>query len=146
MSVYGAQNYTNFSGVNIKGSIALRVGNPSDSYEGTLSIKGASMDGARDWHFPDKSGTFPIAGTFQVQLPAAQAAAFFSTVVTVTGITAEDALICQLNSTQGYDFDNSTGHILVASQPGAGQVTLFFQNLGNATGYVQMNVSYIAVR
>lgn len=146
MAVYGNQNYTTFSGVNIKGSVALRFGNPVDAYAGTLSIGGGSLDGNRQWLFPNKNGTFPIAGTFQVQLPASQASPFFSTTVTVAGITAEDALICQLNAMQGYDFENATGHILLTSQPGAGQVTLNFQNLGNATGYVQMNVSYIAMR
>ena len=145
MAVYGAQNYTTFSGVNIKGSVALRFGNPNDAYAGTLSIGGGSLDGNRQWLFPNKNGTFPIAGTFQVQLPQA-VAAFFSTIVTVAGITAEDALIVQLNDTQGYDFENGTGYVLVASKPGAGQVTLSFLNPGNATGYVQMNASYIAVR
>ena len=145
MATYGNQNYTGFQAVNLKGSVFLRVGH-NDPYQGTMGFLGNSLDGDRAWKFPNKSGTFPIAGTFQVQLPAAQAAAFFSTIVTVAGITAEDALIVQLNDTQGYDFENSTGHILLCSKPGAGQVTLTFANLGNATGYVQMNASYIAVR
>ena len=145
MAVYGSQNYTGFQAVNLKGSVALRVGH-NDPYQGTLGILGGSLDGHRDWHFPNKNGTFPIAGTFQVQLPAAQAAQSFSTIVTVAGITAEDALICQINDTQGYGFGNSTGHILVSSKPGAGQITLTFNNPGNATGYVQANVAYIAMR
>lgn len=145
MANYGGQNYTSFQGVNIKGSVALRVGS-NDPYQGTVAISGGSLDGARAWSFPNKNGVFPIAGTFQVQLPAAQAAAFFSTIVTVAGITAEDALICQINTMQGYDFENSTGHVLVSSEPGAGQITLHFNNPGNATGYIQANVSYIAMR
>ena len=148
MATYGAQNYTSFSAVNLKGSVALRVGDTNSAYSGTLSIRGASLDGSREWHFPDKSGAFPIMGTFAVQLPAATAAAF-STIVTVSGITVEDALVVQFNGGSGsaqYGFANSTGHILVQAIPGAGQITLQFQNLGNATGYIQLVGSYLAMR
>lgn len=144
MANYGGQDYTSFRAINTKGSVMVRYGN-LDTFQGTVSISGNSLDGNRSWSFPNKNGVFPIAGTFNVQIPAA-VAAFFSTIVTVSGITAEDALICQLNAVQGYDFENGTGYVLVSSEPGAGQVTLHFQNLGNATGYIQMSVSYLAMR
>ena len=108
---------------------------------------GGRCDGCRRRRIIRVSKPSKIASHYlNALLSLLRAAAFFSTIVTVAGITAEDALIVQLNDTQGYDFENSTGHILVCSKPGAGQVTLTFANLGNATGYVQMNASYIAVR
>lgn len=147
MATYGAQNYTTFSGVNIKGSVALRFGNVNDAYSGTLSIKGGSLDGDRQWAFPDKSGTFPIMGTFALQIPAG-VAAFFSTAVSVSGITVEDAVIVQLNSPAsiGYDFDNSTAYVLNSVKPTAGGLTLFFNNPGNATAYIEMVGAYVAMR
>ena len=146
VAVYGNQNYTTFSGVNVKGSIALRVGG-LDTYAGTLSIKGGSLDGARAWAFPDKSGTFPVMGSFSVQLPAA-VAGWFSTIVTVSGITAEDSVIVNLREEGGaYVFGTQgTQYIHLRSQAGAGNITLFFQNLGNATGYIRMTGDYVAVR
>jgi len=144
MANFGNQSFTGFKGVDLQGSTFVRVGG-RDTYQGTIGLTGGSLDGNRGWNFPNKNGTFPIAGTFAIQLPQASAA-FFSTIVTVSGITAEDALIVQLNATRGYDFENNTGYVLVSSEPGAGQVTLHFQNLGNATGYVEMVGSYIAMR
>lgn len=146
MAVYGAQNYTTFSGVNLKGSVALRFGNPADAYAGTLSIKGASLEAAREWHFPEKSGTFPIMGTFAIQL-AASLSEFFSTAVTVAGIRAEDAVIVQLNTNaaNGYNFDNSTGYVLNSVGVRNGALDLYFQNSIN-TGYVEFIGAYVAVR
>lgn len=147
MAHYGNQNYTSFQAVNLKGSVALRVGH-NDPYQGTLAIAGGSLDGNRQWLFPNKNGTFPIMGTFAVQMSPIVGAAY-STVVTVTGITAEDALVVQFNGNSGsaqYGFANSTGYIIVQAIPGAGNITLQIQNLGNATGYIQLVGSYLAMR
>lgn len=146
MANYGGQNFTSFSGVNIKGTVALRVSAGASGSEGTLSVL-SDDEGSRAWNFPAKSGTFPIMGTFAVQLPAG-VAAFFSTAVTVSGIRAEDAVIVQLNSPAsiGYDFDNSTAYILVAAKPTNGGITLFFNNPGNATAYIEQVGAYVAVR
>ena len=147
MAVYGAQNYTSFSGVNIKGSVALRFGNPSDAYAGTLSIKGASLDGAREWHFPDTSGTLPVSGTFSVQLPA-MTTDWLSTLVTVAGITPEHGVTVTLREEGGaYTYgEQTTRHIFTGAQAGAGLIQLNFWNPGKVTGYIRLTGQYTAVR
>jgi len=144
MSTYNGENYTGFRGVNLKNSAVIRV--ESEGYAGTLAVKNAA-DQAYAWYFPQKSGTFPIMGTFSVQLPTATAAEF-NTIVTVTGIRTEDALVVLPNkhNSAAYGFENTTSYILTAVQPGDGQITLFFTNLGNATGYVDQWYSYLAAR
>lgn len=146
MANYGGQNYTSFSAVNLKGSAALRLSVGASGMESTVSTK-SDDEGSRAWQFPAKSGTFPIMGTFAVQLPSG-VAAFFSTAVTVSGIRAEDAVVVQLNSPAsiGYDFDNSTAYILVSARPTNGGLTLFFNNPGNATAYIEQVCSYVAMR
>ena len=147
MAVYGAQNFTSFSGVNIKGSIALRVGG-NDTFAGTLSIDGGSLDGARAWRFPNKSGVFAVAGTVAVQIAAqAGSAPWFSTIVTVAGITVEDGITFNLAERGTYTYGTQgTQYILLRAQPGAGNITLFFNNLGQGTGYIDLVGSYTAVR
>ena len=141
----GGENYTGFSGVNLKNTAAIRL-EMDGGFAGTISAK-RSSDASREWILPDKSGTLPIMGTFAVQLPAG-VAAFFSSAVTVSGIRAEDAVIVGLTTPAsiGYDFDNSTAYILNSVRPTNGGLTLFFQNLGNATGYIELVGSYLAVR
>lgn len=118
----------------------------SRNTEGTLAA-GASLEAARAWKLPNKSGTFPIMGTFAVQIPAG-VAAFFSTAVTVSGIRLEDAIITQFSTpaSVGYDFDNSTAYVLIGNRPENGQITLFFNNPGNATAYIEQVVAYVAMR
>lgn len=146
MSVYGRENYTGFSAINLKGSVALRVGG-LDTFAGTLAISGGSLDGARDWHFPNKSGIFPIAGTFAVQLPALSTNVY-STIVTVSGITAEDGVVVTLQpESVNYVYGTQgTAHVLTGVVPGAGNLTLTFWNPGNSTGYIRLQGNYVAVR
>lgn len=147
MATYNGENYTSFKGVNLRNTGAIRL-EMDGGFNGSVSVK-ASPDASRAWQFPDKSGTFPIMGTFAVQLPTATKA-IYSTIVTVSGIRAEDALVVQLNGANNasttYGFGNSTGIILVNSIPGNGNITLFFSNPGNATGYVDLRASYLAAR
>lgn len=147
MSSQGGFNYTGFSGVFLKSTAGIRFGTYND-VAGTIGIPNDD-ESARAWRLPAKSGTLPIMGTFAVQLPAATKA-IYSTIVTVSGIRVEDALVVQLNgandSTTTYGFGNSTGIILVNSVPGNGNITLFFSNPGNATAYVDLRASYIAAR
>ena len=146
MSTIGGQDFTNFQAVNVRGSTALRlqVGSAAATFRAELS---EGVD--RAYSFPNKSGTFPIMGTFRVQFPAAVAAAF-STIITVSGIRAEDALVAQLNGVGAsgltYGFASSTGYVMVQAIPGNGQITLQMQNLGNATAYVDLTGSYLAMR
>ena len=141
---FGSQNFTTFNAVNTKGSTSVRL--QAGAVSGT--IKADLSEGLdRAWTFPNKSGTFPIMGTFSVQLPAATTA-FFSTIVTVSGLRAEDALVVMPSrqNSAAYSFDNGTQHILIAANPGNGQATLYFNNLGNSTGYTDRWYSYLAVR
>ena len=151
MANYGGFNFTGFGGVNLKNTAAIRFALPSGGavdVAGTVAVPNDD-EGARAWRFPAKSGTFPIMGTFRIQLPSGVAAEF-STIVTVSGIRAEDALVVQLNgvgvSGTTYGFDNSTGYIITQAVPNNGSVTLFFLNPGNATAYVDLAASYIAAR
>ena len=147
MSSKGGFEFTGLRGVELSNTAAIRLGRANDVH-GTLAIPNDDESG-RAWRLPAKSGSLPIMGTFAVQLPAAVAAEF-STVVTVSGIRVEDALVVHLNganvATTTYGFDNSTGHILVQSVPGNGNITLFFGNPGNSTGYVDLRASYLAMR
>lgn len=142
----GGVNYTGFNAVNLKGSVGVRFAG-----EGCGATLRASLGEGlnRDYVFPDKSGTFPVMGTFAVQLPAVAATTYlFSTIVTVTGIRAEDGLIVQFNKgvSAGYGFAASTGRILVAAEPGNGNITLTINNPGVATAASELVCSYVAVR
>ncbi len=146
MSVFKKFNFTGFRGVFLKNTAAIRL-KLDNGFNGTFSIP-ADAEADQAWTFPLKSGTFPIMGTFSLQLAAATTA-FFSTVVTVSGIRAEDGISIQMmggKSGSTYGFAQSTGYILTSAVPGNGNITLYFQNLGNATGYVDMVGSYLAVR
>lgn len=147
MAIYGGENFTNFKGVNFKNTAFIRV-EGDGGVASTFSVK-PSQDAGRAYIFPDKSGSIPIMGTFQVQLPSI-AEVHYSTAVTVSGIRAEDALIVQFNGVgvagTTYGFEQSTGYILKQAVPGNGSIKLYFHNLGNATGYTDMTMSYLACR
>lgn len=121
--------------------------------ESTLSVR-PSLDTARAYYFPDKSGTFPIMGTFVVQLPAIAATTnFLTTIVTVSGIRAEDAISVSMGAgtSAGYGdlglaTSGATAKILFTARAGNGNVTLGFLNLGVATGYTEHVMHYLAMR
>lgn len=149
MANFGNQSFTGFKGVNLQGSTLIRVGG-LDTFQGTIAISGNSLDGNRAWSLPNKNGVFPIMGTFAVQLPTGLSAGtnIESSIVTVTGITAEDGLVVFPNkgASAGYGFSASTSRVLIAAEPGAGNITLTFYNNVAATGYVDRVYSYVAVR
>ena len=134
----------------------IRMTNVGSSPYGTIRMRSATyLDTDVAYQLPAKSGVFPIAGTFAVQLAGPGAAEnSFSTIVTVAGIRTEDALIVQINggnpSTSGYTLiganSGSTAFILTSAKPGAGNVTLMFYNALGATSYVNLTCSYIAMR
>lgn len=132
MATYGGKDYTTFTNVNLKG--------------GNLRTE---TDGGYTFTLPSKSGTAPIMGTFRVQLPTGVAAEF-STIVTVSGIRAEDAVMVQFNGVgvagTTYGFDNSTGYIITQAVPSNGAITLYMLNPGNATAYVDLTAAYLAMR
>ena len=140
----GGENYTNFRAVRLRSSAALRL--VGSGGEATFSVSHLEAD--RAYSFPDKSGRFPIMGTFAVQLPAATANVF-STIVTVSGIRTEDGLVVMPNRgvSAGYNFiAAATYYILLGATPGAGNIELFFRNAGNATAYLEQVYSFAAVR
>ena len=151
----GGSSYTNFENVRLYGTTSgtgnIRFAGQNAS-EGTLTI--TTLDGARYWELPNKSGRFPIMGSFAIQVPAiAATTGLQSTVVTVGGITAPDALVVQVNggTSAGYGAINNgtsgaTSRILFQALPGAGNITITFANLGVATGYVEYVCSYLAMR
>lgn len=149
MATYSGQEYTNFRAVNLRGSVVARL--HADPNSGTLRVDHIEAD--RAWSFPDKSGRFPIMGTFAVQLPAiAATTSIQSTTVTVSGIRVEDGLGVWMNKgvSAGYasmgPASGGTSRILAYTEAGAGNITLTFFNLGVATGYVELIGSYVAVR
>lgn len=144
----GGFNFTNFRGVNLRNTAAVRL-EMDGGFAGTVAAR-SSPDTNRQWFFPDKSGTFPIMGTFRVQFPASIAEGEFSTAVTVSGIRAEDALVVQLNGVgvagTTYGFANSTGWIMTQAIPTNGGITLMMHNFGQGSGYVDLQASYLAAR
>lgn len=151
MTTFNNNDFTGFKGVNLKGSTQIRI--HGDGFSGTM--KADLSEGVdRAWTFPNKSGTFPIMGTFRIQLPAIAASTQIqSTIATVAGIRAEDALTVQVNQgvSAGYGdmggiTSGGTARILATAFPGNGNITLTFFNLGVATGYVDLVCSYLAVR
>lgn len=146
---FGKNNYTGFQAVNLKGSGGILFG-INDANQGTISINSASLEASRNWNLPDKSGVFPISGTFAVQLPAALGNnVWFSTLATVSGIRAEDALTVSFQGEESTSYGyggTSTKYILLAGKPLNGQIQLDFYNLGQGTGYTRQIYSYTAVR
>ena len=151
MANFGGFNYPTFNGVNLKNSAYIRL--QINENVGTFTVSESYNDTSRAWNFPNKSGTFPIMGTFAIQLPAIAATTYVqSTIATVSGIRTEDALTVLINRgvTAGYGAVHQssaiTSRILAMAEPGNGQITLHFFNAGAATGYVEWICSYLAMR
>jgi len=145
MATFGAFNYTGFQGVNLKNTAGIRFGQSGSDVAGTLSVK-SDDEGSRAWLLPAKSGTFPISGTFSLQLPSI-ATNNFSTLVTVAGIRAEDGITVNLREEGTYTYgEQGTMHVLTYVEPRNGQILLRFWNPGNSTGYIRLQGQYTAVR
>lgn len=144
MANYNGQNFTSFTGVNTKGTIALRFTADVGGNESTLSVR-PSQDAARAWVFPDKSGTFGVTGTFAVNLPAVTS--WGETMVTVAGIRREDALVVQIRDMGGTVTTGRTFPIIAGARPENGYVYLTFVNpTGTATLYSDLVCSYTTMR
>lgn len=144
MANYGGQNFTSFSGVNIKGTVVLRAGGGASGSEGTLSVS-SDDEGSRAWRFPAKSGAFGVTGTFAVNLPAVTS--WGETMVTVSGIRREDALIVQIRDMGGTVTTGRTFPIVAGARPENGYVYLTFYNpTGTATLYSDLVCSYTTMR
>lgn len=145
MANYSGFNFTNFVGVNLRGTANLRFA--VDAAAGTFRADlSEGLD--RAYVFPNKSGTFPISGTFSVNLPAIVANDFARTAVTVSGIRVEDALVVTV---QGDPLKNAGAiqhpAVLLAAKAGNGSVTLTFSSpSGTTTAYQDIICAYTAVR
>ena len=142
--VIGGKNYTNFQNVRVRGTGgAAGILDISDAVgvDSTLSI--GAVDAGRALTFPNRSGRFTTSGSFTVDFPAIAATTFsFSTVVTVAGVTAQDAVTVTM-----MDALSSTARILVGATPGAAQITLYFVNIGAAAnGLYSVKAAYTATR
>lgn len=145
MANFSGQNFTSFSGVNVKGSIVLRTA-ADGGFESNLAIKEAN-DQAYSWKLPQKSGTFPISGTFVVQVPAITGGNWHGTSVTVAGIRAEDALICSVQDPFNTVTTERVQAYLAGATPANGGVYLTFYNpSATATIYNELIVAYCAAR
>ncbi len=136
MANLNGKNYTSFQNIQLKGS------------SGNVGALRTDQEDGYDINLPKKSGTFPIMGTFAIQLPALAATTFVqSTIATVSGIRAEDGLVVTLQGgvSAGYG-TATTARVLQSAIPGNGNITLNFVNIGAGTGYVELLASYVAVR
>lgn len=144
--VIGGKNYTNFQNIRVRGTggsaAEYRVVDAAGT-EGTISI--GTLEGARAWTLPTKSGILTTTGTFSVDFPSIAATTYtHSTVVTVSGITAVDALTVTPNATFAA---SATARILIGAVPGAGQITLYFANIGSAAnGLYAQTFTFTAAR
>lgn len=145
MATYSGVNYTNFVAVNLRGSANFRFA--VDAAAGTFRADlGEGLD--RAYVFPNKSGTFPISGTFTVNLPAIASTDFARTSVTVSGIRIEDGLVVTV---QGDSLKNAGAiqhpAVLIAAKAGNGSIGLTFSSpSGTTTAYQDIICAYTAVR
>lgn len=148
MATYNGQDFTTFRGVNTRATIALRFAADVAGNESTLSVR-PSQDTARAYFFPDKSGTFGITGTFSVDLPIVASSGYLSTIVTVAGIRAEDALlITPMNNGAAGAIVSARGVALIGdAQAGNGNITINFVNaFATATIARTSTFAYTAMR
>lgn len=138
----GGSNYTNFRAIRLRETAAIRL--VSDSMESTLAIRD-SMEAARVWYFPDKSGTVGLIGTFTVNLPAVTS--WGETAVTISGLRREDAFVCQIKDMGNTVTTGRTFPIIAGARPENGYVYLTFYNpTGTATLYGDLVLSYVVAR
>lgn len=146
MANYGGQNFTSFSGVNIKGTTALRVSAGASGSEGTLSVQ-SDDEGSRSWRFPAKSGSLTVGGTFAVQLAAITGGNWSGTSVTVSGLRTEDALVCSVQDPFNTVTTERVQAFLAGATPANGGAYLTFMNpSASATIYNELIVAYAATR
>jgi len=144
MATYSGFDFTTVRGVNLKNSAAIRV--QSEGFTHTVGVKNAA-DQDLAWYFPQKSGTFPIAGTFEVNLPAMTAATEYGTNVTITGIRVEDGLVCSIQKMGTTGLSERAYPLIAGVQPGAGGALItFFNPSASATVYSDLTIAYAAVR
>lgn len=93
-------------------------------------------------------GSVPIMGTFAVNLPLiTSTTALYSTIVLLTNVTANHAIVVQDNGIVSGATANSTGstaRILFSVQPQDGQITLTYVNNAATVNAGDKVYSYLA--
>jgi len=104
MSTIGGFNFTNFQNLRLKGTLD-GVTSPAvirfvatSGLESTLSINTTYQDSNFQWYLPAKTGLIGVSGTLTVNLPAISAGSYVETAVVLTGIRAEDGIVCSMMS------------------------------------------------
>ena len=145
MATYGGFNFTGFKGVNLKNTAAIRL-EGDNGCSGTLSIR-PGIEANKAWYLPDKAGGIGITGTFEVNLPAVSANDIHGTNVAVSGIRAEDAMVCSMQNMTTTGMSERGYVFLGGCEAGNGGVNLTFVNAGaTATVYKDVVLAYTAVR
>jgi len=145
MATYGGFNFTNFKGVNLKNTAAIRI-EGDGGLSGTLSVR-AAQDAARAWTLPDKSGTFGVMGTFDVHLPAITGGNWEETSVVVSGIRLEDALVVTVQDTFNTVTTDRPMAFLAGARPTNGGIHLtFMAPSATATIYNELICAYVVMR
>ena len=143
MASYLNQDFTTFRGVNTRGTIAMRFAADVDGNQSTLSVQ-PSLDAARAWKLPDKSGIISLSGTFAVNLPAV--AGFGETAVTVSGIRREDILSVSIRD-MGATVTTGRGFpLILGARPENGYIYMTFGTTGTSSLYADLVCSYTVAR
>lgn len=145
MSTKGGFDYTTFKGVNLRTTAGIRF-EMDGGFAGTLAVKG-SPDANKQWYLPDKSGSIGITGTVQVYLPAIDAGDWYGTNIVVSGVRAEDAMLCTIQKTLQTVTTERSLPLLAGVHCGNGGVCLTFVNPSTtATLYGEPIIAYTIVR
>ena len=152
----GGNNFTNFQNVRVKGSGTNSTPTPgafrvvaSNTLESTLSVNTTYQDNNYQWTLPAKSGLIGISGTFTVNLPAISAGSYTETAVVVSGLRAEDGLVCSMmNNSYETAVTTNRGFIMLGqARPSATGIDMVFLNpTATATVVESPIIAYTAFR
>lgn len=152
----GGVNFTNFSNIRVKGDGTNSTPTPgavrvvaSSSLESTLSVNTTYQDSNFAWTLPAKSGLIGVSGTFMVNLPAISAGSYTETAVVVSGLRAEDGLVCSMmNNAYETAVTTNRGFIILGqARPSATGIDMVFLNpTATATVVESPIIAYTAFR
>lgn len=130
----GGRNFTNFQNVYLKGTGGnpglVRFNAVTGGFEGTLTVPATYVDKDLAWSLPAKSGLIGVSGTFTVNLPAINAGSYAETAFVLSGIRAEDGLVCSMmsNSYETVVTTNRGMIFLGQARPSATGIDMVFLN------------------
>lgn len=154
MSSIGGKNFSNFQNVRVKGELdgvvapgAIRFVATS-AFESTMAVS-SNAEANYNYQLPARSGGFGVTGTFLVQLPSIAAFSYGETMVTVSGMRREDALVCAIRDIMetAVTLTTKAYPILSGTRPENGFINLTFVNPSTtATSYGAMVLGYTTFR